>query len=278
MALGAVVLSVSDTEKAALAKQYTDMFPQGVHAHFMYGYQFAALAAKDEVAARARKAIASLLGTRFAEGRAYLFERYVLPYAIEQGEAAVDKLAGEVLASNETSPQLFLALGRAYKAETADQKLALRLLTRGYENWTLGGTPRAGDELRLEIGRAHLRLGDAARAAEFLGAVKSDDLSAEVAFDLGRVFMKLGDVAKAFDTFARAVAADPSPERVRALSEAARAANRTEAEADASVWAIRDGAAKPAPPFTFAALDGKQQVSLTDYRGKVVLLAFWFPG
>ncbi len=279
MALGPLVLGASDPEKTALAKRYTDMFPQDRHAHLMYGFQLAALAAKDKAAAaaRAREAIASLPGPRFAEGRAYLFERYVLQPTIGQGEAAVGKLAAEVLASKETSPQVFLALGRAYTAETAGHALALRLLTRGYENWqSLSGPARTGDDLRLEIGRVHLRLGDAARAAEFLGAVTSDDLVPEVAFDLGRAHTKLGDSAKAFDAFARAVAAEPSPERVTALSAAARAASRTAAEASAAVWAIRDTTAKPASPFTYAALDGKQ-VSLADYRGKVVLLTFWFP-
>lgn len=47
---------------------------------------------------------------------------------------------------------------------------------------------------------------------------------------------------------------------------------------DADVQNLRVAQSKPASPFTLYAYQTKDSSSLVDYRGKVVLLTFWFPG
>ena len=88
---------------------------------------------------------------------------------------------------------------------------------------------------------------------------------------------KLGDTGKAVDAYVVSVAAEPTPDRLARLMATARAAGRSEADTNAAVWAIRDKRAKPSTAFTLKSLDGKD-VSLADFRGKAVLLNFWFPG
>ena len=47
---------------------------------------------------------------------------------------------------------------------------------------------------------------------------------------------------------------------------------------DADVWALRDARAKVAAAFELPSSRDGSLVRLADYRGRVVLLAFWFPG
>jgi thiol-disulfide isomerase/thioredoxin len=45
----------------------------------------------------------------------------------------------------------------------------------------------------------------------------------------------------------------------------------------ADLWQLREAAAKPAAAFTLPDYPDRKNVSLADYRGKVVLLNFWYP-
>ena len=54
--------------------------------------------------------------------------------------------------------------------------------------------------------------------------------------------------------------------------------NCTPAQIEADVWALRDAAAKPAPPFDLGLYTAERKLSLADLRGKVVFVTFWFPG
>jgi len=53
---------------------------------------------------------------------------------------------------------------------------------------------------------------------------------------------------------------------------------RTRADVDAEVWRARDAKAKMAPLFELPSSRDGSPVKLADYRGKLVLLTFWFPG
>ena len=44
------------------------------------------------------------------------------------------------------------------------------------------------------------------------------------------------------------------------------------------IWAIRDKSTKVAPPFELGLYTSAGKAKLEDYKGKVVLLTFWFPG
>jgi hypothetical protein len=53
---------------------------------------------------------------------------------------------------------------------------------------------------------------------------------------------------------------------------------KTQRDVDADVWGLRDARAKVAAAFELPSARDGSPVKLADYRGRVVLLAFWFPG
>ena len=87
-----------------------------------------------------------------------------------------------------------------------------------------------------------------------------------------------GQVDQAYAWLAESAAAAPDPRVQSALREYGTALGKTVREVDADVWKIRDDRAKPAAAFELASSRGEAPVKLSDYGGKVVLLAFWFPG
>lgn len=278
--LAAVADTATGDESLALARRYLKLFPQSRYSVWMHSTLVEDLASRDKpaAAARAKAVMATLAAPRYARGRGRLFDTFILQPAVESGKAAVDKLAADWLASKESSPYVFLSLAGQYADEKADRAVEVKLLERGYEAFlATKSTDEVGDDLRLGLGRARLRLDDPMHAVEYLSAIKSERLAPQVSGYLGSAYLKLGDSSQAYDAYIQAVAVAPSPESLQGLAAAVQAAKRTQAEADAAVWAIRDKAARPASEFTLAALDGGQ-VSLSDYRGKVVLLNFWFPG
>jgi hypothetical protein len=53
---------------------------------------------------------------------------------------------------------------------------------------------------------------------------------------------------------------------------------KTQRDVDADIWRLRDAEAKVAAAFELPSARDSSLVKLADYRGRVVLLAFWFPG
>jgi tetratricopeptide (TPR) repeat protein len=53
---------------------------------------------------------------------------------------------------------------------------------------------------------------------------------------------------------------------------------RSRAQIDADIWRARDAKAKTAPLFELPSSRDGSPVKLSDYRGQLVLLTFWFPG
>jgi len=87
-----------------------------------------------------------------------------------------------------------------------------------------------------------------------------------------------GNTQAAFDSLLVFYAKEPSDELRTAMLKYARQLGRSEAWLNTSVQRERTSAAKDAPVFKLYAYKTGDSVSLKDYRGKVVLLTFWFPG
>ena len=62
-----------------------------------------------------------------------------------------------------------------------------------------------------------------------------------------------------------------------ALAKYAADLGKTSRDVDADVWSMRDARATPAAAFTLPSLGDGAPVQLADFRGRVVLLAFWYP-
>ena len=86
-----------------------------------------------------------------------------------------------------------------------------------------------------------------------------------------------GDPAAAYDGLAAVAAKTPTDALLDALARTGRALGKMPAAIDADLWARREAAAKPAAAFTLPDYPDRNNVALADYRGKVVLLNFWYP-
>ena len=87
-----------------------------------------------------------------------------------------------------------------------------------------------------------------------------------------------GQTSQAYSALVESVATTPLDRLTAALNEHGSALNKTRAEIDADVWKARDAKATAAAAFELAGTKDGKPVRLSDYKGRVVLLAFWFPG
>ena len=85
-------------------------------------------------------------------------------------------------------------------------------------------------------------------------------------------------VDQAYATLLDTAAAVPDPRVEAALARYGRELSKSTQDVDADLWRVRDSKAKAAAAFELPSARGGTPVKLEDYHGKVVLLAFWFPG
>ncbi len=81
-----------------------------------------------------------------------------------------------------------------------------------------------------------------------------------------------------FDTLVAYYAATPRDTVWNAILRYGVKLGRDRRGADSAVWAVRDHAARPAEAFTLSRYTPPDSSSLAEYRGRIVLLTFWFPG
>ena len=87
-----------------------------------------------------------------------------------------------------------------------------------------------------------------------------------------------GHVDQAYAALLESAAALPDPRVDVALRKYGTTLGKTPRDVDADIWGLRDANAKVAPAFELPSAHDSSLVKLADYRGRVVLLAFWFPG
>jgi hypothetical protein len=87
-----------------------------------------------------------------------------------------------------------------------------------------------------------------------------------------------GHVDQAYATLTESAAAVPDDRVEAALLKYGTLLGKTREDVDDDIWRLRDAKATLAVPFQLPASRGDAPVQLSDYRGRVVLIAFWFPG
>jgi thiol-disulfide isomerase/thioredoxin len=105
-----------------------------------------------------------------------------------------------------------------------------------------------------------------------LGAGKSLFLLKSEAID------QMGNHTAAYDTIMKAFVKIPSPIMQEALYRYGEKSGKTEAAVKADIYKNLEANAKQATPFTLKNYIGEGSTSLADYKGKVTLLTYWFPG
>ena len=86
-----------------------------------------------------------------------------------------------------------------------------------------------------------------------------------------------GHREQAYTALVESTAASPDTRIDAALPKYAAELGKTSRDVDADVWRSRDARATPAAAFSLTSLRDGAPVQLADFRGRVVLLAFWYP-
>jgi thiol-disulfide isomerase/thioredoxin len=86
-----------------------------------------------------------------------------------------------------------------------------------------------------------------------------------------------GDTQKAYDTLAKIVAKQPEEPLMAALLQYGKQLNKSAQDVQAELWQLRTEKAAVLKDFELTDFRTGKKVKLSDYRGRVVLVTFWFP-
>ena len=87
-----------------------------------------------------------------------------------------------------------------------------------------------------------------------------------------------GQTEKAYDSIKTALLPEPEDTLEAALVSYGGKLGKTPAQVHEDVWQTRDAKAKPFTPFDLKQYVTNKDVKLADFRGRVVLVNFWYPG
>lgn len=89
---------------------------------------------------------------------------------------------------------------------------------------------------------------------------------------------KTGNTDAAYKKLVELFAKNPTDELQDAITIYAGKLNKAPATVKKDIWEVRNKSVKPAYPFELGLYTSAKNAKLSDYKGKVVLLTFWFPG
>ncbi len=189
-------------------------------------------------------------------------------------EALIDGKAWQ-LAFDQANAALDQTSADAYRAEHPDTKLsddeiekaatARRVEVLAARGWALANLGRTDEAL------ADFREAEPMATSSYAGVPESP-----LYRYWGHTVLEQGDAKRALELLAPDAVMGGNAEALADLRRAWEAASPGESTFDEYVWKIRNTLARPIEGFTLADYDGRE-VSLGDFSGKVIQLAFWFP-
>ncbi|MFD2871695.1 redoxin family protein [Mucilaginibacter ximonensis] len=129
------------------------------------------------------------------------------------------------------------------------------------------------------------KLMDQNQPAEALAILNKIKLARYSAYSKERLLLlkaeatdQTGNHFAAYDMLMRVFVKDPSPELSAALYAYGAKSGKNDAAVKTDIYAELNADAKAATPFSLKKYIGEGKASLADYKGKVLLLTYWFPG
>jgi thiol-disulfide isomerase/thioredoxin len=86
-----------------------------------------------------------------------------------------------------------------------------------------------------------------------------------------------GDAKKAYDTLLGQMGKSPTDDLKAALLETGAVLGKSRKQVNEDLWSLLDSKAKPAADLDTTRFGDERKILLADFRGKVVLLNFWYP-
>ena len=87
-----------------------------------------------------------------------------------------------------------------------------------------------------------------------------------------------GNTQGAYDSLVSLEAKTPDDDVKSALLKYGGKLGKDVKQVDKDIWVVREKAIKAAPEFSLGLYTSNKLASLSDYKGKVILMTFWFPG
>lgn len=122
------------------------------------------------------------------------------------------------------------------------------------------------------------------KGAEALALIDKIKLPRYFGFNTGLSILKAESIAvsgnnqAAYDSLIVYFSKTPEVELKETLGVYGAKLGKNAAQVEADIWKRLDAISQPATPFTLKRYLTPGKASLSDYRGKVVLLTYWFPG
>ncbi len=153
--------------------------------------------------------------------------------------------------------------------------LQMKLASPGMKDWDNIATY----ETQLVAGQSLIQRKEYAQATEDLSKVKVPWFIDNTTLSLLKAEAEWdgGNRQKAYDALASLVAAQPNDVLQTQLEKYGTALKKKKGEIAAEIWKLRQTNAKPFKPFELVDFRTGKKVRLEDYRGRVVLVNFWYP-
>lgn len=162
------------------------------------------------------------------------------------------------------------------------QKSAAKASTLAKSLGKENGWP-AKDTLAQKIGQVQKLIAAKkfAAAEPIAGSIRLSRYSASidmVALLKASIADGLGNTRGAYDSLLALFAKKPGDELFEGIKKYGSKLGRSVTQIEEETAQLRNAASKPAPAFNLGLYTSDKTVSLDDYKGKVILLTFWFPG
>ncbi len=136
----------------------------------------------------------------------------------------------------------------------------------------------AQDLIKVKTFLAENKATDALAIIEAISLERRSPVADQITLLKSEIYDRIGNTTTAYEKLINYYALTPSDNVQEALLKYRKKLGKNMKELFADIWKVRDATAVPATPFSLDQYLKQGKASLSDYKGKVILLTYWFPG